>query len=82
MDGRTDIFALGVVLYEVITGRRPLNGETRASLAAAILTFDPPLVSSLETLATPAVDRLVRKCLAKDPDERWQTARDLASELR
>jgi hypothetical protein len=81
-DARTDIFALGVVLYEMTTGRRPFQGTSHAGLAAAILTCDPPPVSSLMPLAPVGFDRIVRKCLAKDPDERWQSARDLASELR
>jgi eukaryotic-like serine/threonine-protein kinase len=82
IDARTDIFALGVVLHEMTTGRRPFQGKSRASLAAAILTEDPPSVSSIVPLAPASLDRIVRKCLAKDPDERWQSARDLASELR
>ena len=81
-DERTDIFALGIVLFEMTTGRRPFQGTNRASLTAAILTERPPLVSTLLGTAPPAVDRVIEKCLAKDPDERWQSARDLASELR
>ena len=81
-DERTDIFALGVVLFEMTTGRRPFQGTSRASLTAAILTERPPLVSTVLETAPPAVDRVIEKCLAKDPDERWQSARDLASELR
>ena len=81
-DARTDIFALGVVLYEMTTRRQPFQGKSRASLAAAILTHDPPPVSSLAAAAPATLDRIVRKCLAKDPDERWQSARDLASALQ
>ena len=81
-DARTDIFALGVVLYEMTTRRQPFQGKSRASLAAAILTHDPPPVSSLAAAAPATLDRIVKKCLAKDPDERWQSARDLASALQ
>ena len=81
-DARTDVFALGVVLYEMTTRRQPFQGKSRASLAAAILTHDPPPVSSLAAAAPASLDRIVKKCLAKDPDERWQSARDLASALQ
>jgi Tol biopolymer transport system component len=81
-DARTDIFGLGVTLFEMASGRRPFQGKSRARLAAAILGEEPPPLSSLVPAATPAVDRIIRKCLAKNPDDRWQTARDLASELR
>jgi eukaryotic-like serine/threonine-protein kinase len=81
-DARTDIFALGVVCYEMATGRRPFQASSHASLAAAILIHEPPPVSSLTPLAPATLDRIVRKCLAKNPDERWQSAHDLAAELR
>ena len=81
-DARTDIFALGVVCYEMVTGQRPFQAGSHASLAAAILTHEPPPVSSLTPLAPAILDRIVRKCLAKNPDERWQSAHDLAAELR
>jgi len=81
-DARTDIFALGAVLHEMATGRRAFQGTSNASLIGAILKDEPPSVSSLQPPAPPALDHVVKKCLAKDPDERWQSAADVASELR
>jgi serine/threonine protein kinase/Tol biopolymer transport system component len=81
-DSRTDIFALGDVLYEMATGREAFAGTSNASLIGAILKEEPPSVSSLQPMAPPALDHVVKKCLAKDPDERWQSAADVASELR
>lgn len=81
-DARTDIFSFGVVLYEMASGHRPFDARTRAALAAAILTFEPPPLSSSSPSIPLTLDRAVAKCLAKDGDARWQTARDLASELR
>ena len=81
VDTRTDIFALGALLHEMLTGRRPFTADSQAALIAAILEHDAPPVSDVQPLAPAGLDRVVRKCLAKDPDERWQTARDLKSEL-
>ena len=82
VDARTDLFAFGVVLYEMVCGRRPFAGDSRASLMAAIVTAEPPPLTSLLPQAPASLERLILRCLAKDPDERWQTARDLAAELR
>src|SRR5262245_40599141 len=81
-DARTDIFAFGAVVYEILTGRKAFEGKSQASLIAAILDRDPPSISSLQPLTPPHLDHVVRRCLAKSPDERWQTASDLVQELR
>ena len=77
VDARTDIFAFGAVVYEMATGKRAFEGKTQASLIAKILEIDPPPMSSLQPMTPPALDRVVKRCLAKEPDERWQTASDL-----
>ena len=75
-DPRSDLFAFGATLFEMATGRRAFAGESPAAIASAIMSADPPLVSSLQPAAPAAFDRLVQGCLAKDPGERWQSAHD------
>jgi Tol biopolymer transport system component len=82
VDGRTDIFAFGAVLYEMASGRRAFRGDSQASLIAAILNRDPEPLANVQPNVPAGLDRLVRKCLAKDPDARWQSASDMADELR
>ena len=77
-DARTDVFSFGSTLYEMLTGQKAFEGKSQASLIAAILKHDPPSIASLQPMSPPALDRVVRQCLAKDPEERWQTAGDLA----
>lgn len=80
-DARTDLFALGTVVYEMATGRKAFEGKSPASLIAAILEHDPPTMSTLQPESPRALERILRACLKKDPDERWQTARDLSLSL-
>jgi len=82
IDARTDIFSFGCILYEMLTGKRPFSGSSPASLITAIMSSEPPPISATTPVTPPALDRLVRKCLAKNRDERWQSAGDLATELR
>src|SRR5579863_4991807 len=80
VDARTDIFAFGAVVYEMATGKRAFEGKSQASLIAAILEREPPPMSLLQPMTPQALDRVVRRCLAKEPDERWQSANDLTNE--
>jgi len=81
-DARSDLFAFGAVLYEMVTGRKAFEGQSQATVIAAILTSQPPAPSTMQAVVPARLDRVVQKCLAKDPDARWQSARDLADELK
>src|SRR6202035_5578145 len=76
------IFALGSVLYEMATGKRAFTGKTQASIVAAILASEPQPISIVQPMSPPSLDRVVKVCLAKDPDERFQTVHDLKLQLR
>jgi eukaryotic-like serine/threonine-protein kinase len=80
-DPRSDIFSLGAVLYEMTTGKRAFEGKSAVSVAAAILEKEPEPIKTLQPMTPPALERAVKKCIAKDPDQRWQNAGDLGSEL-
>jgi eukaryotic-like serine/threonine-protein kinase len=81
-DARTDIFAFGTITYEMATGKKAFEGKSQASLISAIMSSEPRPMSSVEPMTPPALDRVVKRCLAKEPDERWQSARDLTHELK
>lgn len=80
-DARSDIFALGALLFEMVTGRKAFEGKTQASIITAILTQEPPAVSALEQVSPPELDRLIQTCLAKDPEYRWQRAQDIVNQI-
>ena len=82
VDARSDIFSFGSVLYEMVTGQRAFPGKSQLSVASAVLEKDPEPISTLQPLTLPGLDRAIRRCLAKDPEDRWQTARDLLLELK
>jgi hypothetical protein len=81
-DARSDIFSFGAVLYEMLSGKRPFEGKSQASLIAAILDHEPAPVFADRPSVPRFLDHIVRRCLAKSPDDRWQNARDLCNELR
>ena len=82
VDGRTDIFAFGAILYEMLTGRRAFEKPTSAETMAAILNEEPPAISELAPNTPPALVRIVKRCLEKDPEQRFQSASDLAFALQ
>jgi TolB-like protein/tetratricopeptide (TPR) repeat protein len=82
IDTRSDLFSFGTVLFEMLTGRRAFEGDSAATIREAILTHEPPPVSSLQPQVPRAIDDIVRRCLAKDPAERWQTAGDVLRDLK
>ncbi len=82
IDGRSDIFSLGAVLYEALTGKKAFEGKTQLSVASAILEKDPAPITAAKPLTPPALNHVIQKCLAKTPDERWQSASDLGAELK
>jgi serine/threonine protein kinase len=82
VDGRSDIFSLGAVLYEMVTGKRAFEGKSQLSVAASILENEPPPIRSVKPMTSPVLDHAIVCCLAKNPENRWQSARDLALELK
>ena len=80
-DSRTDLFGFGAVFYEMVTGKKAFEGKTQASLIGAIMKAEPRPVSHLAQMTPPVLDHVVSRCLAKDPEERWQTAHDLMIQL-
>jgi serine/threonine-protein kinase len=81
-DARSDIFSFGAVLYEMVTGKKAFEGKSQASLIGAIMSPNPRPMTTLQPSAPPALDRIVRKCVAKEPAERWQSMEDVIRELR
>ena len=82
LDARSDIFSFGAVLYEMLTGQRAFPGKSQLSVASAILEKEPAPISTIKPMTPPALDHAIRRCLAKEPEKRWQSAADLAGELQ
>jgi Tol biopolymer transport system component len=82
LDGRSDIFSLGAVLYEMVTGKQAFEGKSQLSVAAAILEKEPAAIRTIKPLTPPALDHAIRRSLMKEPERRWQSASDLAGELQ
>ena len=81
VDGRSDIFSLGAIVYEMVTGKRAFEGKSQLSVASAILEKEPAPISTIKPMTPPALDHVIRKCLAKTPEDRWQSAADIKHEL-
>ncbi len=81
-DSRTDIFAFGAVVYEMATGKKAFEGKSQASLIAAILKDDPPAMAALQPMTPTTLDHVVRRCMSKAPEDRWQAASDVMAELK
>src|SRR5271169_3382268 len=82
LDGRSDIFSLGAMLYEMLTGQRAFDGKSQLSVASAILEKEPAPLTIIKPMTPPALEHTIKKCLAKTPEERWQSTSDLSSELK
>ena len=81
-DARTDIFAFGAVVYEMVTGKKAFEGKSQASLISSIMSSEPQSMSELEAMTPRSLDHVVRRCLAKEPDERWQAVSDVMREVK
>jgi Tol biopolymer transport system component len=81
LDARSDLFSFGAVLYEMVTGRRAFEGNTQLSIVSAVINKEPEPITAVAPLTSPNLSRLIGRCLAKDPEQRWQTARDVSFEL-
>jgi eukaryotic-like serine/threonine-protein kinase len=82
VDSRSDIFAFGTTFYEMLTGKKAFTGNSKANLIVSILEKEPRPISEIQPMTPPALDRTIRTCLAKDPDDRWQSVHDVKSELK
>jgi len=82
IDARSDIFSIGAVLYEMVTGKKAFEGKSQLSVASAILEKEPVSISAIKPMSPRSLDHVIRRCLAKEPDDRWQSARDLSLELK